>query len=90
MIDNKKDVNVPTGNTMKKSFAKREDMVGYVKGVKNLNIRSKPDPNSDIIATVVMGTALTVKGSADEHYYHVVTPDLKDGYALKDFVEIRR
>lgn len=72
-----------------RSKSKQPDVVGYVKGVQNLNVRERPSPNADILTTIPMGSAVTVKGSTDD-YYRITTPDLTEGFVMKGFLEVRR
>lgn len=69
--------------------ATQREFVGYVKGVQNLNVRANPMPDADILTTLPMGTAVTVKGSAGD-YYRIVTPGLIEGFVIKGFLDVRR
>ncbi len=83
------DKKVTRSTFVEKSYAKKRDVVGYVKGVQNLNVREKPNPNANILSTIPMGTAVTVKGDTGA-YYQIVTPDLTEGYVLKGFLMVKR
>lgn len=80
---------VARSSTSEKKRSAAKDVLGYVKGVQNLNVREKPSSEANVLTTIPMGTAVTVKGTLDE-YYRIVTPDLTEGYVLKGFLEVRR
>ncbi len=88
-VEEKDDKKVMRSSTAEMTQAKHQDVIGVVKGVQNLNVRKNPNPNADILTTIPMGSAVTVKGSTDD-YYRIVTPDLTEGFVLKGFLEVRR
>lgn len=69
--------------------AKNQEVIGYVKGVQNLNVREKPSSEANVLTTIPMTTAVTVKGDVGD-YYRIVTPDLTEGFVLKGFLEVKR
>lgn len=63
--------------------------VGEVIRCSKLNIRSRPDPKSEIIDVLPAGTRVSINLSAKfDKYYEILSPSGKKGYAMKTYISL--
>ena len=55
---------------------------------KGVNVRSGPGANYDIVTTVTGGTEMECLDDGEGSWLHVRTPDGKEGYVSKGYVEM--
>lgn len=68
----------------------KKQMIGTVMDCSSLNIRSKSNINSEIIATVKAGTELLIdKDESVNEWYKVCTEAGIEGFCMKRYVSIR-
>ena len=73
--------------------AETEDMAAkhkrcrVIQGI-GLNVRSGPGPKYDIVTTVAGGTEMECLDDGEGSWIHVRTPDGKEGYVSKGYVEM--
>lgn len=63
---------------------------GFVSGCKRLNIRKKPNINSDVVCVVDAGTELLIiKSDSTNEWFEVIEADGEKGYCMKKYVKCR-
>ena len=63
---------------------------GFVSGCKRLNIRKKPNINSDVVCVVDAGTELLIiKSDSTNEWFEVIEVDGEKGYCMKKYVKTR-
>lgn len=64
-------------------------VIGIVSNCKLLNIRSKPNIDSDILSVIPVDSILTITDvNASSDFYKVLIGDL-EGFAMKQFIKIK-
>lgn len=68
----------------------QKDWVGYVSLPNKdmtLNLRSEPNSDSEVLATLKNSTELIVSDEVSANWYKVFTPSGIEGYVMKEFVK---
>ena len=65
------------------------EVLGVVTGCNLLNVRSKPEPNSEILTIIPTDSVITISDvNASQDFYKVLVGDL-EGYCMKKFIKIK-
>ena len=89
----KDDETVEAGADEDAATARTEEMAAkhkrcrVIQGI-GLNVRSGPGPKYDIVTTVAGGTEMECLDDGEGSWIHVRTPDGKEGYVSKGYVEM--
>lgn len=83
-IENVEDVEITTENVVE-----GKNLIGIVAGCKLLNVRSKPEPDAEVLTIIPEESLVTI---IDTHtsldFYEILIGDLK-GFCMKKFIEIK-
>ena len=65
------------------------EVLGVVTGCNLLNVRSKPEPNSEVLTIIPIDSVITISDvNASQDFYKVLVGDL-EGYCMKKFIKIK-
>lgn len=65
------------------------EVLGVVTGCNLLNVRSKPEPNSEVLTVIPIDSVITISNvNASQDFYKVLVGDL-EGYCMKKFIKIK-
>ena len=65
------------------------EVLGVVTGCNLLNVRSKPEPNSEVLTVIPIDSVITISDvNASQDFYKVLVGDL-EGYCMKKFIKIK-
>ena len=65
------------------------EVLGIVTGCNLLNVRSKPEPNSEVLTIIPTDSVITISDvNASQDFYKVLVGDL-EGYCMKKFIKIK-
>lgn len=65
------------------------EVLGIVTGCNLLNVRSKPEPNSEVLTIIPIDSVITISDvNASQDFYKILVGDL-EGYCMKKFIKIK-
>ena len=65
------------------------EVLGVVTGCNLLNVRSKPEPNSEVLTIIPTDSVITISDvNASQDFYKVLVGNL-EGYCMKKFIKIK-
>lgn len=66
----------------------KDVVTGVVKNCSSLNLRNRPNLDSDIITELPVSTKVTILHEANATFYRIATPAGVEGYCMKKYITI--
>lgn len=87
MSNNKKESKIEKTSIIEEVSEQEKSVQGFVSGCKRLNVRKRPNINSEVVCVIDDGTeVLAIKSDSTNEWFEVVAANGEKGYCMKKYI----